>query len=219
MEQQGKKKSSAVGTIGKALLGVVVALLAIGYCTDQQETPVPAASAPAAATASTAAAPAVEKMASATDANANESAIAFLRESGFTDIQAHKQSYINNKPAERDAYLYDVAFKANTSWGGAQDFNGLAGKLVPAVQKLFSGHPSAERLLVHVKNDEGQNWVNVQVRRADLPKNPSELTYLEAFARFDLDPGMRGVQDNLCAFWAKYKTARPSDVEKMKGCM
>lgn len=27
------------------------------------------------------------------------------------------------------------------------------------------------------------------------------------------------IQDNLCAFWAKYKSARPSDVEKMKGCM
>ena len=49
MEQQGKKKSSVVGTIGKALLGVVVALLAIGYCTDQQETPASAASGQASA--------------------------------------------------------------------------------------------------------------------------------------------------------------------------
>ena len=59
MEQQGKKKSSVVGTIGKALLGVGVALLAIGYCTDQTEGTEPAASEPASAAASAASGPAI----------------------------------------------------------------------------------------------------------------------------------------------------------------
>lgn len=56
MEQQEKKKASVMGTIGKALLGVVVALLAIGYCTDHKENPAPAASAPASSLVPTASA-------------------------------------------------------------------------------------------------------------------------------------------------------------------
>ena len=222
MEQQEKKKRSVAVTVGQAVLGVLIALLAISYCTEQPEGTKPAASA-SVATASVAAAAAApldeKKDALATGRSTNEAAIAALHESGFTDIQAHKQSYIDNKPADREAYLYDVAFKADTTWGGAQDFNGLAGKLVPAVQKLFSEHPSAERMLVHVKNNAGQNWVNVQVRRSALPKNFSDLTYLEAFALLDLDPAMAGVRDNLCAFWAKYQSARPEDITKMQGCM
>lgn len=143
---------------------------------------------------------------------------AFLEENGFAKIHEEKYMYINNEPAKREAYVYDVAFKANTSFGGAQDFNGLAGSLVPKVQKLFKEHPTTERLFVRVSNDDKQNWVNVVVERSLLPEEFADMLYLEGFAHFEIIPSWRGVPENLCAFWDKYKSARPADVSQMERC-
>lgn len=142
----------------------------------------------------------------------------FLEKNTFTKVQKHKQMYINDKPAKKEAYLYDVAFKADTTFGGAQDFNGLASSLVPKVQTLFEQYPTVERLLVHVSNDDGQNWVNVQIKRTDLPHNFADMLYLEGFAHFEITPSWRGVPENLCAFWDKYKSALPADISQMERC-
>ena len=61
MKQQEKKKRSVAVTVGQAVLGVLIALLAISYCTEQPEGTKPAASAsePALAAASAASGPTI----------------------------------------------------------------------------------------------------------------------------------------------------------------
>jgi len=94
-------------------------------------------------------------------------------------------------------------------WGGAQDWNGVATTMFNLSKTLFQRKDIAQVAFVVWNKEHTLDWARIEVDRKKLPKNWSELTYLEFFSYTHPIAGTLEADKWLSEFYAKYSSANP----------
>lgn len=116
-------------------------------------------------------------------------------------------------------WYVQLTLKQDPYWGGADDWNIVAGKFNGIARTLFD-KPEVVRLGMTFVSpaNQGVAWANIYMNRKDLPPDWHDLTYLQLFAHADPRPPSLQTIKWLCAFYEKHTSATPPQGVPQRWC-
>jgi hypothetical protein len=135
------------------------------------------------------------------------------------DAAAFKVSVEKYDQPGRVWHYVEVTIEDDPTWGGASDWNRVAGKVSKLTQAMFGGKfQGRARIAFSAPQNNGKEWAVVFVDTTQLPDNWRDLTYLQLFSRADAMGASLQANRWKCAFERKYPSAEPPGGNSKEWC-
>ena len=143
-------------------------------------------------------------------AHAGDAGVFPYTEAGIKQISSAIKSVSLTRQIDGRSFLVELEISKDPFVGGAQDWNSVSSDVF-AISKKLLGRPETARINFKFISPQNNNfnWASVFVRRDELPKNWSELTYHQFFGRSDPLPGNIQTTQWLCDYYNKYRSSQP----------